>query len=176
MHDCMAVNIISCCHTQLTIEPDQLNIFVLCGQDCSSLVVFSWCWYLFWFYWLFCQIFRLLSKGSMMLFFVSVVGVIFHYLTRIVDGNSECTWRCFWMAHGPNRGPSSQIVKFEREGRLVPSNINSKKKLNAQFQCLCKVSRSRWETSCDVSSSNGFFPISLWVGLSFYYRSGFLSM
>ena len=33
MHDCLAVNVISCCHTQLSIEHDQLNIFVVYDQE-----------------------------------------------------------------------------------------------------------------------------------------------
>ena len=33
MHDRLAVNVISCCHTQLSIELDQLNVFVVCDQE-----------------------------------------------------------------------------------------------------------------------------------------------
>ena len=33
MHDRLAVNVINCCHTQLSIESDQLNVFVVCDQE-----------------------------------------------------------------------------------------------------------------------------------------------
>ena len=33
MHNYLAVNVINCCHTQLSIEPNQLNVFILCDQE-----------------------------------------------------------------------------------------------------------------------------------------------